>query len=349
MPRFSALHFSVVQDLRRVGFGTTAAIAALCWLVERGACIFGITAAVSLRFRWFCGEMGVRITAAIAALCWLVERWGVYFWDYGCNRCVLLISGMIFLKDVILMNLTCHYPQRTGDTASDCRALFDWAAALLDELRPLLCNLDAGNVTEAACVKAQNIDTNTARISQAQIGALSADKLTSGSIDAGVIQVKNLSADEIKSGTLRLSQGMGIEGADGRLSIDPKGMRMYDAQGKPGILMGQDSRGKFYFSILNDRGDEGLTLDEKGNLRVENCVYFNAESRQYRGAGLRFVNENGEVVRQMMVGEDGVIDFWGNNDLPNQVHRLRVNGRSLATVDELEALEKRVQALEAQA
>lgn len=245
------------------------------------------------------------------------------------------------------MNLTCHYPVKSGNAAKDIKSIFDWAAALLDELNPLIRNLDAGNVREAASVKAQNIDTSSARISQAQIGALSADKLTSGSIDAEKISVKNISADEIKSGSLTLENGMSIKSNTGGLIINGRSIQMSDTNGVPRIYMGASEGGKFIFSLINAAGDEGLRLDEKGNLRVENCVCFNAEDRQYRGAGLRFVNEKGQTVRQMMVDNDGTIDFWGNNDIPDQAHRIRLDGHSLAFFDDLENLERRVAALEA--
>ena len=87
-------------------------------------------------------------------------------------------------------NLTTPIPPRlTGRTETDIAALRKWGTALIDELSYLFQNLDAGNVSEAASVKAEHIDTNTAKISNAQIGALTASKLTAGTIDTDRVTV----------------------------------------------------------------------------------------------------------------------------------------------------------------
>ena len=57
-------------------------------------------------------------------------------------------------------NLTTPIPSRlTGDVQTDVQALKKWGTALIDELTYIFNNLDAGNVSEAASVKAENIDT----------------------------------------------------------------------------------------------------------------------------------------------------------------------------------------------
>ena len=73
-------------------------------------------------------------------------------------------------------NLTAPIPPKlTGETERDLKRLREWGTALVDELSYLFSNLDAGNVSEAASVKAEHIDTANARISNAQIGSLYAD------------------------------------------------------------------------------------------------------------------------------------------------------------------------------
>ena len=99
-------------------------------------------------------------------------------------------------------NLTTPIPPKlTGDTGRDIRAVKEWGTALVDELSYLFQNLDAGNVSEAAAVKAENIDTNNAKISNAQIGALTADKLTAGTVDTAKVSVRDNSGKMEISGS----------------------------------------------------------------------------------------------------------------------------------------------------
>lgn len=98
-------------------------------------------------------------------------------------------------------NLTTPIPPNlTGETENDLKKFKEWGTALIDELSYVLNNLDAGNVIEASSVKAENIDTSSARIENAQIGALTADKLTAGTVDTGKVSISG------ENGKLLLSE-----------------------------------------------------------------------------------------------------------------------------------------------
>ena len=59
-------------------------------------------------------------------------------------------------------NLTTPIPSRlTGDVQTDVQALKKWGTALIDELTYIFNNLDAGNVSEAASVKAETSTPQT--------------------------------------------------------------------------------------------------------------------------------------------------------------------------------------------
>ena len=61
-------------------------------------------------------------------------------------------------------NLTAPIPSKlTGDNETDIKMLKNWGTALIDELSFIINNLDAGNVSEAAEVKAENINQRADR------------------------------------------------------------------------------------------------------------------------------------------------------------------------------------------
>lgn len=131
-------------------------------------------------------------------------------------------------------------PSLTGKAEEDVKRLKEWGTALVDELSYLFQNLDAGNVREAAAVKAENINTNSARISNAQIGALTADKLVAGVVDTQKVTV----ADE--DGYLELS-GSEIVIRDGvmdrfRVTYDKESGQfrflLYNEEGSPTVYIG---------------------------------------------------------------------------------------------------------------
>ncbi len=139
--------------------------------------------------------------------------------------------------------------------------LQDWAVALVDELRYVLNNLDAGNVSEAQSVKAEHIDTRTAKIKSAQIHSLKADK--------------------IKTGVLHVTEKMTIQNEDGSIQflsdcitmyapyVDENGYEHLDEDGNPVMVrrlqMGRDAEtGKFIFIICDARGNPTLELNDAG-------------------------------------------------------------------------------------
>ena len=89
-------------------------------------------------------------------------------------------------------NLTTPIPPKlTGAAGDDIKAIKKWGTALIDELSYIFNNLDAGNVSEAASVKAENIDTSNAKIQNAQIGNLTADKLRTGQLNTNLVTVES--------------------------------------------------------------------------------------------------------------------------------------------------------------
>ena len=228
-------------------------------------------------------------------------------------------------------NLTAFYPVKTGNLKKDYDNLYQWAIAILDELKSLLNNLDSGNVLEASSVKAEHIDTNTAKISQGQIGELSAEKITSGTIDAEKIKVTNISADNIKSGALTITSDLLIRNSDASMVMDGNGLVLYDEEDNERLYMGRDNKGKFILRMLNAAGTEGLSFDDRGILRVKNCIYFNTGDSTYLGPGLRFIDPDSQVlIRQLCVNTDGTIDIWGGIDAGSLNDVLRINGHALA-------------------
>ncbi len=135
-------------------------------------------------------------------------------------------------------------PKMSGDTETDLVKLREWGVALVDELNYLLSHLDSGNVLEASSVKAENIDTATAKITNAQIDVLTADKLVAGTVDTDKVTVKS------EDGTLTLS-GSRIAISDGTrirflTALDPED-------------------GTFRFLLCNKKGEPTTSLDSDGN------------------------------------------------------------------------------------
>lgn len=142
-------------------------------------------------------------------------------------------------------NLTTPIPKKlTGSANEDVKSLQKWGTALIDELSYLFNNLDAGNVSEAASVKAENINTNTAKIQNAQIGVLTADKLKAGTVDTNLVTVSS------ESGNLNIS-GNRIVISDG--SVD-RFEAMYD-----------ENSNIFSFILRNANGDPTVYINSLGN------------------------------------------------------------------------------------
>lgn len=174
-------------------------------------------------------------------------------------------------------NLTTPIPPKlTGRTEDDLKRLKEWGTALIDELSYLFNNLGSANVKEAASVKAENIDTSSAKISSAQIGALTADKLIAGTVDTNKVTV----ADEKR--LLELT-GSSIILRDG------ENERFIAAYNKDGEA--------FQFILCNSDGEPTVSINSIGDAVFRGTV----ESSQVFGSTIigtdsySYLNKEGGV------------------------------------------------------
>lgn len=142
-------------------------------------------------------------------------------------------------------------PKLSGNAEADIGKIKRWGTALVDELSYLFNNLDCKNVIEAGTVKAENIDTTTAKITNAQIGTLTADKLAAGTVDTEKVTVKD------KNGKLTIS-GSEITVSDGRTE---RFCVAYDKQ-----------TGKFEFILRNAEGEQTVGIDSAGDAHFGGVV-----------------------------------------------------------------------------
>lgn len=149
--------------------------------------------------------------------------------------------------------LTVGYPMERWDTDANVTEIKNVLNETIDQLRYILCNLDAGNVIEAASVKAQNIDVTQAQIKDAQIGSLKADKLWAGTIDSGKVSIKE---------------------KDSNKTIDITGSYIhFEENGKDRAGMGYLPDGTFVFYINDPSGQQvQIGLDSDGNAYVRGTV-----------------------------------------------------------------------------
>ncbi len=257
-------------------------------------------------------------------------------------------------------------PGESGNLKKDVDELRTRFTLVLKELEYLLCNLDEENVTRAASVYAENIDTTHAKISDAQIGGVSADKLeagtidarevtienlsadslVSGTIDADKITVKNLSADSLMSGTLDTESVM-IASGDGKFAIYDTVMAMYDTNGVLRLFAGIDTRrtvdgeenpdyNKFCFDIINEDGVSCIHFNDDGDavfsgvIDTKNDVNVGNMLRlndAYADGGLYFCNNNSDAMASVMC--DRFED--GPGVLVTADSGLYVNGSRVAT------------------
>lgn len=157
-------------------------------------------------------------------------------------------------------NLTTPIPPKlTGQAERDLLRFKEWGTALVDELTYILNNLDAGNVIEAASVKAENIDTATATISNAQIGALTADKLTAGSVDTNKVTVS---------------------GGNGALEISDASIIIRDRNNVRFMAAYNSRTGEFDFILCNEDGEPTVSIDSGGDAvfsgRVESSSVYSS-------------------------------------------------------------------------
>ena len=185
-------------------------------------------------------------------------------------------------------------PNLTGRTEEDIKRLKEWGTALIDELSYLFSNLDAGNVLEAASVKAENIDTASATISNAQIGALSADKLMAGTVDTGKVTV-----------------------ADGENQLEISGSEIVirDRNHNRFIAAYNKETKKFQFLLCNEKGEPTVSINSNGDAifsgQVESSVIY--ASTVIGTDSVSYEETKGDVFAQMdptglkvMQDKDGV-------------------------------------------
>ena len=178
-------------------------------------------------------------------------------------------------------NVTTPIPNNlTGNTQEDLRQLKEWGTALIDELTYLFHNLDAGNVLEAASVKAENIDTTTAAIGNAQIGVLSADKLVAGRVDTEKVTVTD---------------------GDKQLEISGSEIVIRDENHDRFLAAYDKNSGKFRFFLCNEAGTPTVSINSDGNAvfsgQVESSAIF--ASTMVGTGSVSYENTEGGVFAQM--------------------------------------------------
>lgn len=171
-------------------------------------------------------------------------------------------------------------PNLTGNAEADVKKLKEWGTALIDELTYLFHNLDAGNVIEAASVKAENIDTTSATIGNAQIGALSADKLVAGSVDTKKVSVTD---------------------GEGTLDISGSEIVIRDKNYDRFLAAYDKSTGKFRFFLCNEKGKPTVSINSDGNAvfsgQVESSAIY--ASTMIGTSSLAYQEKLGGVFAQM--------------------------------------------------
>ena len=149
-------------------------------------------------------------------------------------------------------HITTGYPLKHGDEKAQLANVQDVLTDLIDQLSHALYNLDAGNVKEAASVKAENIDTANAKIKNAQIKSLTADKLTAGTIDTELITIKG----KDNSGSLILKNNM--------ITVTQYGRKRLE--------VGKDEDGIFVFRLNNSNGDTAMEINSDGQLAMTDGI-----------------------------------------------------------------------------
>ena len=157
-------------------------------------------------------------------------------------------------------NLTTPIPPKlTGAAGDDIKAIKKWGTALIDELSYIFNNLDAGNVSEAASVKAENIDTSNAKIQNAQIGNLTADKLRTGQLNTNLVTV---------------------ESDFGNLSMSGSSIIISDNKEERFKVEYDPDTGLFSFVINNSEGNPTVYINSFGNAvfsgRVDSSEIFSS-------------------------------------------------------------------------
>lgn len=183
-------------------------------------------------------------------------------------------------------NLTTPFPDLKGeDISEDMQKVKEWSISLIDELKYIFCNLDAGNVTEAGSVKAQNIDCTKARIRGAQIQSLTADKISAGTIDAELIGIKDTSGN-------------------GAMEIAKQAMQFFEGN-QLRIYIGRDNNGNYIFLVQNADASQGIYMNESGNIVVTGVFSTGTE-----GQARTIIDKNGIQSYNALGQKDGL---WCND------------------------------------
>lgn len=182
-------------------------------------------------------------------------------------------------------------PMLSQETKTALKQLKEWGTALIDELGFILNNLDSSNVTEAAMVKAENIDVTDGKILNAQI--------------------KNLTADKITAGTIDLSQGITVKSSDDSLKITANTISISE-NGELRVLMGKNDNGSFVFMITDGNGN-GLMLDDNGEAVFSGNI--NTQKDVIIGRQLKMCNYNNDGY--ILFGDNASISGNKNTDTLN--------------------------------
>lgn len=150
--------------------------------------------------------------------------------------------------------LTVGYPMEKYDTDANLAEVRSVLNETIDQLRYILCNLDSGNVIEAASVKAQNIDVGQAKILDAQIGSLTADKIYTGTLDSGKVTISDSTSSkkiEITGSYISFTDGGIDRAAMGYLKDGTFVFYIKDPTGQY-VQIGLDSNGTAYVRGIID-------------------------------------------------------------------------------------------------
>lgn len=230
-------------------------------------------------------------------------------------------------------NLTAPLPRKTGDLQTDFDELYHCYISLVDEMKSILCNLDSGNVTEAGSVKVQNLDASQAKIKDAQIASLTADKLTAGVIDAGQITVQGANAA-------------------GRMELTGDYLVFLDKDNRRRIFIGNEN-GNMVFWIWNGKSgaqSQGIEMTQSGEITMTGNIETSKDCKIWgelkvglsgnNTKGISFFGDTNSSVQSQLYGsfkpyvannEDfRGVDFTGGT--------LSVNGSPVVTENTLQRL-----------
>lgn len=142
-------------------------------------------------------------------------------------------------------------PTNYVDAETDIKSIKRWILSAVDELTYIFNNLDSTNVIEAAKVKAENIDTTNARIGNAQIGMLNAEKLKAGTIDTSLVKLSDSGGNLVISGSA--------------ISISDKNRTRFEAKF-------DRAANRFNFVLYNKSGGPTVSIDSSGDAHFGGVV-----------------------------------------------------------------------------